>query len=371
MYLPQFHPIPENDEWWGKGFTEWTNVTKAQPLFKDHYQPHLPADLGFYDLRLAEARLAQAELAKAHGIYGFCYYHYWFNGRRILEKPFQQVFESGKPDFPFMLCWANENWTRVWDGGDKHILLEQKYNDADDKDHIQYLIPYFKDDRYIKVNGKAIFAVYRSSHFPNLKKTTDLWREEAAKHGIQLYLCCFVTDSIPNNNLDALGLDAAIDFKPFGETYAQYKLLQKQLYKKNYLKRVQINFQKLYYHFFDQKKLETVEDLLWNVIDYKSYAKFCSKAELPSYKCFPSITPSWDNSARRKKGFLIFKNANPIYYKNWLTSIVRMFKGYDKDENFVFINAWNEWAEGNHLEPCQKWGKQYLEYTKEVFLDGE
>lgn len=367
IYLPQFHPIPENDEWWGKGFTEWTNVTKAKPLFKDHYQPHLPADLGFYDLRLPEARQAQAELAKAYGIYGFCHYHYWFNGRRILEKPFQQVFESGAPNFPFMLCWANENWTRVWDGGDKHILLEQKYSEADDRAHIQSLIPYFKDERYIKVNGKAIFAVYRSNLFPNLKRTTEVWREEALKHGVELYLCCFVTHTIPNNDLNALGLDAAIDFKPFGDTLTQYKQLQQQLYQNNYLKRIQTKFQKIYYRFFDQQKLETVEDFLWNVIDYNDYAQFCSAAAMPAYKCFPGITPSWDNTARRRKNFLIFKNANPAAYKKWLTSIVQKFNGYDKEENFVFINAWNEWAEGNHLEPCQKWGKQYLEATKEIF----
>src|SRR5262249_10072617 len=158
-YLPQFHPIPENDAWWGKGFTEWKNVAKAKPLFKGHYQPHLPANLGFYDLRLSEVREAQARLAKEHGIYGFCYYHYWFNGKRILERTFQEVFESGKPDFPFMLCWANENWTRAWDGNDKDILLEQKYSAEDDRKHINALIPYFKDHRYIRIDNKPVVAI--------------------------------------------------------------------------------------------------------------------------------------------------------------------------------------------------------------------
>src|SRR6476620_7799168 len=172
IHLPQFHPIPENDEWWGKGFTEWTNVTKAKPLFKGHYQPHLPADLGFYDLRLPEIREQQAQLAKEYGIYGFCYYHYWFNGRRLLERPFEEVFKSGKPDFPFMLCWANENWTRVWDGMNNEVLLAQNYSEEDDRAHIKTLIPYFKDSRYIKINRKPIIAIYRSSSLPNPKRTT-------------------------------------------------------------------------------------------------------------------------------------------------------------------------------------------------------
>src|SRR4249919_2122094 len=166
FYLPQYHPIPENDLWWGNGFTEWTNVVKAKPFFKEHYQPHVPGELGYYDLRLPEVRQRQADLARENGIYGFCYYHYWFNGRRILERPFQEVFESGKPDFPFMLCWANENWTRVWDGDEKEILLKQEYDLEDDRKHIQSLIPYFKDPRYIRIQNKPVFAVYKSSLLP-------------------------------------------------------------------------------------------------------------------------------------------------------------------------------------------------------------
>ena len=171
IYLPQYHPIPENDEWWGKGFTEWTNATKARPLFDGHYQPHLPTDLGFYDLRLAEARIAQAEMAKQYGIYGFCYYHYWFNGKLVLERPLEEVLKSNRPDFPFMMCWANENWTKVWDGNSNQILLEQKYSEQDDLDHIRYLLPYLKDPRYIKVNGKPILAIYKSALLPNFEKT--------------------------------------------------------------------------------------------------------------------------------------------------------------------------------------------------------
>ncbi len=371
IYLPQFHPVSENDEWWGKGFTEWTNVAKARPLFEGHYQPHLPADLGFYDLRLKEARAAQAEMAKAYGIYGFCYYHYWFNGRRILERPFQEVFESGQPDFPFMLCWANENWTRVWDGGDKHVLLEQNYSEEDDRAHIQSLLPYFKDDRYIKVNGKPIFSIYRSKLFPNLKRTTNIWREEAGKQGMELYLCCFATNHIEEGYLESVGLDAAVDFKPFGDSLTHYRQLQQEAYKKGYMGRAKNKLAKAFYRLAKPEKLETVEDYLWNIIDYTEYAAFCAKEATASYKCYPGITPMWDNTARRKKNFLALKNATPTAYRKWLSSILQHFKGFGKDEDFLFINAWNEWAEGNHLEPCQKWGRQYLEATKEALQEAE
>src|ERR1035438_6297622 len=184
FYLPQYHPIPENDAWWGKGFTEWISVTKARPLFKGHYQPQLPADLGFYDLRVPEARRAQAGLAREYGIHGFCYYHYWFHGKRLLERPFNDVLESGKPAFPFCLCWANENWTRRWDGKEEQVLLKQVYSIEDDIQHIRALLPVFKDSRYIKVNGKPVFLVYRIGNLPAPAETLRRWREEAAKAGL-------------------------------------------------------------------------------------------------------------------------------------------------------------------------------------------
>jgi len=215
IYLPQFHPIPENNEWWEKGFTEWTNVTKARPRFLGHYQPHLPADLGFYDLRVPEIREQQAAMAKNVGIYGFCYYHYWFNGKRLLERPVNEILESGKPDFPFMLCWANENWTRIWDGKNKEILMEQKYSEEDDREHIHYLLKFvFNDPRYIKVDNKPVFCVYKSDLLPNTKRTLAIWREEAKKVGLELYLCRMEVDS--NEGKEKLdGFDAAIEFQPF------------------------------------------------------------------------------------------------------------------------------------------------------------
>src|SRR5213596_3306777 len=183
FYLPQFHPIPENDAWWGKGFTEWSNVVKAKPLFRGHYQPHLPADLGFYDLRLPEVRAAQAVLAREYGIDGFCYYHYWFSGKRLLNRPFDEVLTSGEPDFPFCLCWANENWTRRWDGQDHQILIAQQYLPTDDLEFIKSLIPFFSDPRYIRIDGAPFFIVYQPQHFPDPQKTIDTWRAYCEQAG--------------------------------------------------------------------------------------------------------------------------------------------------------------------------------------------
>ena len=214
FYLPQFHPIPENDRWWGKDFTEWTNVRKAPKVFPGHYQPHEPSDLGYYDLRNAEAREAQAKLAKEYGIYGFCYYHYWFNGKCLLNYPIDENLRSGKPDLPFCICWANEDWTRVWDGKTGEILIKQDYSEEDDYEHIKNLIKYFKDERYIKINGKVLFLVYRASRIPNPLRTTSIWREEAKKAGIELYLCRVESSSEKREDPAAIGFDAAVEFQP-------------------------------------------------------------------------------------------------------------------------------------------------------------
>jgi lipopolysaccharide biosynthesis protein len=360
MFLPQFHPIPENDAWWGKGFTEWTNVTKAQPAFEGHHQPHLPADLGFYDLRLQEVREAQAALAKQYGIEGFCYYHYWFNGRRILERPFQEIFESGKPDFPFMLCWANENWTRIWDGSDKDILLEQNYSAADDLNHIQSLMPYFKDPRYIKIEGKPVFAVYRSSIIPDVKSTIAIWREEAAKHGIELYLCRM--ESFWEGGADHLeaGFDAAIRFEPFSTRIKSFSSYWLRTTMKN-----KLSWWYIKYKFSSEKGRKKMFSL--RRLDYKAYVDFIkTHNEEHDYKLYPGVTPMWDNYARKKDEAFMFTGSTPEKFQEWVEHEIDNFTPFSKEENLFFINAWNEWAEGNHLEPCQKWGHRYLKAVQDA-----
>lgn len=345
--LPQFHPIPENDGWWGKGFTEWTNVTKAKPLFKDHYQPRLPSDLGFYDLRLPEARDAQAKLAKKYGIEGFCYYHYWFNGKRLLNLPLDEILRLKDPNMPFMLCWANENWTRRWDGQSSNILIRQEYSLEDDEKHIRWLCHnVFTDERYIKVQNKPVFLVYRQDLFPNIKKTTDLWRKIAVEEfGLEgLYLC--VVESFNKKVLpESFGFDAAVEFSPH--------LLIKQ----------EVHPSKISQFLM---KLGIYNKRNYHLLDYHKAIKESIERPNPPYKLYRSITPSFDNTARNKKGAYITFGENPHSYYSWLSSILRNFEPYSTEENFVFINAFNEWAEGNHLEPCIKYGNDYLEFTKKA-----
>ena len=331
FYLPQFHPIPENDEWWGKGFTEWTNVAKAKPLFHGHYQPHLPADLGFYDLRLPEVRKSQAELARRYGIYGFCYYHYWFNGKQLLQQIFDDVLASGEPDFPFCLCWANENWTRVWDGGNKNVLMQQRYRQEDDLAHIAWFIEAFKDPRYIKVQGRPLLLIYRASDLPDPARTASLWREEVMKAGFpDLYLC--KVESFVNEHTDPsdIGFDSAIEFQPDWSRLGD--------------------------------ESERYPDL--HVFDYGTALKNMIKKPASEYTRFPCVTPSWDNSPRRGQNGYIFHNSQPVLYEKWLRYAISCAGKNPPDERIVFINAWNEWGEGNHLEPDQKHGHAYLHATK-------
>ena len=354
FYLPQYHPFPENDRWWGRGFTEWRNVTKARPLFRGHYQPHLPADLGFYDLRVAEVREQQAAMAAEAGLAGFCYYHYWFNGHQLMQRPLEEVLASGKPDFPFMLCWANENWTRAWDGGEKEILIRQNYSEEDDRAHIRYLLDHvFCDPRYIRVDGKPVFAVYRSTLFPDMWRTIAVWREEAAARGTELYLCRVESfDAAGAKHLSA-GFDAAIEFQPFTPRMTEY------WEHRPWTQRLLYHLRKLW---GDNRKMRCVS--------YDGYVRYSLDAPAPDYKRYPSVTPCWDNTARRKRRMFLFPDSTPAKYGAWLREVLRRFKPYSSEENFVFVNAWNEWAEGNHLEPDLKWGMQYLEATKKA-IDNE
>lgn len=346
VHLPQYHPIPENDKWWGKGFTEWTNVAKSNPRFANHYQPHLPADLGFYDLRLPQTLNDQAALAKDHGIFGFMFYHYWFSGKRVLEKPIENYFEDKAIDFPFMLCWANENWTRRWDGRENDILLSQEYSAEDDKRHFKTLLPYFLDDRYIRINDKPVFVIYRTELFPDIVKTTEIWRQEALKSGVgDLYLIrveSFKSGVIPAD----IGFDASMEFQPNWASLPKRYLpgkgkraVDKLLGRKR---------------FYLKDKIYSYSDLIENSLS----------SPRASYLKYPTVTPMWDNSARRAENATIFTGSSPSLYEYWLKESISRFESPTPEENLVFINAWNEWAEGNHLEPCQKWGRAYLEATK-------
>jgi lipopolysaccharide biosynthesis protein len=360
IHLPQFHPIPENDEWWGKGFTDWANVAKAKPKFPGHYQPQLPADLGFYDLRLPEARAAQAELAAEYGIYGFCYYHYWFNGRRLLERPVNEIWKSGEPDFPLCLCWANENWTRRWDGQNNAVLLQQHYSLEDDLAHIRALIPMFQDRRYIRVMDRPIFAVYRASEMPEPKRTTELWRREAERAGLKgLFLIRMSSFDQEAVDPRELGFDCAADFQPNRRALLSSRIIRRK--------------------WWHRERLGTREPWFrenW-FFEYADFAENALNGWKESYPRIPCVCPGWDNSPRRADEAFIVMNSSPEIYERWLNEVVRRQRVLLRSvnglgigaatvvpESLVFINAWNEWAEGNHLEPCQKWRRTYLEATR-------
>jgi O-antigen biosynthesis protein len=352
FHLPQYHPIPENDLWWGPGFTDWIKVVRAHPLFPGHYQPHIPTELGFYDLRLPEARAAQAELARAAGIHGFCYYHYWFNGHRLLERPVNEILASGEPDFPFCLCWANENWTRRWDGQDQEVLIAQNYSVEDDVQHIEALLTAFRDPRYIKVNNKPLFLVYRLSRLPDPTVTLRRWRDTATRHGLTgLYICN--VESFPTEHELALSyeLDGAVEFAP-DWTRLPGKILPPQM----------IRVANCLPFFRGRAQDDPLENN--HVCRYADLAeRMLAKPPVP-YLRYPGVTPMWDNSARWKKHAVILRDASPELYESWLRRVIARFSPPSDQENFVFINAWNEWAEGNHLEPCQHWGRSYLEATE-------
>jgi lipopolysaccharide biosynthesis protein len=348
FYLPQFHPIPENDDWWGSGFTEWTNVARATARFRGHDQPRFPADLGFYDLRLPETRAAQAHLAASHGIDGFCYYHYWMDGRRLLERPFDEVLRSGKPDFPFCLCWANENWTRVWDGGHAQVLARQTYSPEDDLRHMRWLVEAFCDGRHVRVDGRPLFLVYKARDLPEPARTAETWRSEAQRLGAgELYLCA-VQQPGDHDDPTGFGFDAAVEFTPdfsyLGRRHNPVRRALRRYLRPNSPYRVS------------------------NVVDYWDAARRVLDIPPPAYKRYPCVTPRFDNSPRRRGGgALMLVRSSPERYARWLEEVVARFQPYSSEENLVFVNAWNEWAEGNYLEPCQEWGRAYLEAHARIF----
>jgi glycosyltransferase involved in cell wall biosynthesis len=335
FYLPQFHPIPENDEWWGEGFTEWTNVAKAQPLFDGHYQPHVPADLGFYDLRLPEARQAQAQLAREYGIGGFCYYHYWFGGTRLLGRPFDEMLASGEPDFPFCLCWANEPWSRRWHGRDEDVLQPQTYSAKDDREHIHWLLPALADPRAVAIDGRPVFIVYQARDLPEPARTVETWRRESAKAGLpDPYLMTVETGWDEAWDATAVGFDAKVMFRP------QFTTLREA-------PRVRID---------GEDELE--------VRDYQAAWPLFARPEVVDYPHFETVCPQWDNSPRTGSRAVVLHNSTPEAYENWLLEVLKRTVERPQAERLVFINAWNEWGEGCHLEPDVRSGHGYLEATR-------
>jgi|APLak6261673822_1056097.scaffolds.fasta_scaffold00019_16 lipopolysaccharide biosynthesis protein len=355
LYLPQFHPIPENDEWWGKGFTEWTNTAKAKPLFRGHYQPHVPADLGFYDLRLPEARIAQAELAKTYGIEAFCYYHYWFGGKRIIERPFNEVLESGKPDFPFCLCWANQTWTGIWHGAPNKILIEQTYPGMDDhRRHFDFLLRAFLDDRYIKVDGKPLFVIYNPRELPDSRKVTDFWRELAINAGLPgLYLVAEYRGSKYWNPQEA-GFDAVynLKFPSQGKWVPWSKPIQK--IKNKYLELAHLPTIHQYKEILDEITFNRQDILDLN-----------ARYQLKDFDSYPCVIPNWDNTPRSGGNGVVLHESTPELFRTHLRDSLKVVHDLPSERRFVFIKSWNEWAEGNHLEPDLRFGHQYLQVVRE------
>jgi capsular polysaccharide biosynthesis protein len=344
FHLPQFHPIPENDAWWGRGFTEWTNVTKARPLFEGHLQPRLPADLGYYDLRLPEVLEAQADLARSHGVFGFCFHYYWFTGgRRLLERPVEQMLASGKPDFPFCLCWANENWTRRWDGQHWDVLMAQEHDVESDVAFLHGVMPYFRDRRYIRVGGRPLLVVYRATLFPDPAGTVSRWREASRRLGeAPPYLVAAETFDVTSDFARRAGFDATCEFPPHG-TY-ELRLPEARLPR-----------------FF--------APFSGVLLDYEQVAKFFLARRPPALRRLKTVTLNWDNTARRKSTANVMVNFSLAAYQRWLSvAIDQSARTAPAGERIVFVNAWNEWAEGTYLEPDQLFGHGYLESTRSAVL---
>lgn len=373
-YLPQFHPIPENDEAWGPGFTEWTNVAKAKPLFRGHYQPRIPADLGFYDLRLPETRELQARLARKAGIEGFCYYHYWMGGgRQLLQRPFNEVLASGKPDFPFCLAWANHEWTtKTWQsGGGTKMIAEMRYlGDEDYIAHFNYVLPAFRDCRYITVDGKPIFSIYDPYHFAEVSRFMDLWRQLAVKSGLPgIHFTAMVNNTstikrnadgtiertLPDlkssagvyNSILALGFDSITSYgKARGEMIATGKF---------------VRIAKKYIH----QHLPMLPALRY---DYPKMVRHFFSPEDAWENVFPTIIPQWDRTPRAGSGEGIYVNATPKHFLAHIEHALQVISGKQQEHRLLFLKSWNEWGEGNYVEPDLRYGHGYLEALRSALI---
>ena len=340
FYLPQFHTIPENDEWWGKGFTEWRNVTRALPQFEGHAQPRLPGNLGFYDLRDPEVMREQARLAREYGIGAFCFYFYWFGGKTLLETPLRNWLADPTIDFPFCLCWANEKWSRTWDGRGDEILIDQQHSSEDDLAFIAYVADYLRDPRCLRVDGKPMLLLYRPGLLPDTAATAQRWRNWCRDNGIgEIYLAYVQSFERPDPR--DIGFDAAVEFPPNLSNPPSVAARQ-QL----------IN-----------------PDYSGEVLDWRELAKESQTRERPEYTLYPTVNPGWDNEARRPGKGRVYLHSSPRGYRDWLEQAIRRYPTVTPtSQRFVFVNAWNEWAEGAMLEPDIRYGFAYLHATRAALM---
>jgi len=375
FYLPQFHPIPENDEWWGKGFTEWTNVAKATPLFKGHYQPRLPADLGYYDLRVPEVREAQAELARNAGIEGFCYYHYWFGGKRLLERPFNEVVASGKPDFPFCLCWANESWSGVWYGAPNRILMEQTYPGTDDnRRHFMALRNAFLDKRYMCVDGRPIFVIYRPEKVLNVNSFIREWQELAVENGLPgLHFVAHLFFNETDWDYKSRGFDSCVIVNSHKVWAVSSRELLLAEIKKNASRRKPPHIQtgadgnlskgELRHWLWRRRRL-----LLGQFNDVRLYRHavpylLAGCSEEPTV--YPCLYPNADTTPRSGVRGVVLHESTPDLFRIHVRDALSLVQSRPMNQRLVFIKSWNEWAEGNYLEPDQRFGHDYLKVVRE------
>ncbi|WP_341522512.1 glycoside hydrolase family 99-like domain-containing protein [Pseudomonas sp. G.S.17] len=340
FYLPQFHPFPENDEWWGKGFTEWYNVGRASQNYIGHYQPHCPIHNGYYDLRIPSVMEEQALLAKQYGLHGFSYYFYWFAGKTLMDTPLEMMLKNPKVDIPFCLTWANENWTRRWDGQDNDVLISQDHSSEDSIAFIRHLVKYFKDPRYIKINDQPLLIIYRANIIPDIEQSARLWREEIKKHGFSdIYLVC--AQSFGIRGPEEFGFNASVEFPP--HTVKSHEI--------------------------SGELTITNPEFKGNIFSYEQTVSASIAEPEPDYKLFRTLMLSWDNTARKQNHSHSFHGFSLTRYKQWLSAVcsnVSHSRKYNSYEKLVFINAWNEWAEGTHLEPDRKYGYGYLQATYDV-----
>ncbi len=375
FYLPQFHPIPENDEWWGKGFTEWTNVGKAKPLFKGHYQPRVPADLGYYDLRMPEVREAQAEMAKEAGIEGFCYWHYWFgNGKRVLERPFNEVLTSGKPDFPFCLGWANHDWTnKSWEVGTRKVkeqtLLKMVYNHDEYVKHFYDVLPAFLDKRYLRQENKPIFVIWNPLGLPNIKEFICLWQKLAKENGLDGIFFIGCTQNMYDNEKT---LKSAI-FK-----------IKPKLANVHYNKILSLGFDAVNSKGYERAEFlsRSLTDIIFRSFYYYVFKKYtiskCKQSTINKYvfvdedkweRVYPSIMPGWDRTPRSGVKARIHTNATPDVFKNHILDVLNVIKDKQDKNKIVFLWSWNEWAEGSYVEPDLKYGHGFLNALRNCIIE--